>query len=233
MRGLLARSSQFLLGLLVSSVAYGFTVHAALGLGPLFLVQQGLERHLQLSAGSAATVLGLAVVAASAALRGGVGPGTVLGPILGGWMIDATLPSLPTPEGLVLRGAVCVGATVVMMLGAVLITRARLGTNALDGVMGALSRASGRPTSHVRLVMEAAMLALGMALGSAVGVGTVLTAVLVGHSYQFWMRLLGEPATDTDGSERRTAWTSPAHAWSRWRPTWSPNRTSSTGSSPG
>lgn len=232
MRGHFARSSQFLLGLLISSIAYGFTVRAALGLGPLFLIQQGLERHLDLSPGSAATVVGLAVVALCAALRGGVGIGSVLGPILGGWMIDQTLPWLAAPGGLAPRVIVCILATVVMMLGAVLITRSRLGSNGLDGVMRGLARLSGWATSHVRLAMEAAMLAVGVVLGSPVGIGTVLTAMLVGHSYQFWTRVLGEPAPAVDRSERRTPWTSPAHDSNRWWPTWSPSRTSSTGSSP-
>ena len=42
--------------------------------------------------------------------------------------------------------------------------------------------------------MEATVLAIGWALGGAVGVGTVITGLLIGPALQFWLRVIG-PAT--------------------------------------
>ena len=205
------RAGGFLLGLLISCTAYGLTVRANIGLGPLFLVQVALEKHLGMSAGTAAMVLGLLLVALSALLRGGVGVGTVLAPVLGGVIIDITLPLIPTLQGTALQVAACVFGTVVMMLGGALITQAQFGVGGMDGLMRGLSGSLGAPLGHIRLGMEATLLLLGLLLGSTAGVGTIITALLVGHSYQFWMHLLGkqpfgfavgQASTDQAGSDQ-------------------------------
>jgi uncharacterized membrane protein YczE len=60
----------------------------------------------------------------------------------------------------------------------------------MDGLMRGLSRKTAAPLGHVRLAMEAILLLCGLLLGSKAGIGTIITALLVGHSYQFWIRLL-------------------------------------------
>jgi uncharacterized membrane protein YczE len=166
------------------------TVRADIGLGPLFLVQVALEENLGLSAGTATMVLGLGLVALSSLVRGGVGIGTLLAPILGGVIIDLALPLIPTLDGMPLQIAACAFGTVVMMLGGAFITQANFGVGGMDGLMRGLSRKTAAPLGHVRLAMEATLLLCGLLLGSKAGIGTIITALLVGHSYQFWIRLL-------------------------------------------
>ena len=187
-----SRAGVFLLGLIISCTAYCLTVRADIGLGPLFLVQVALEGNLGLSAGTAAMVIGLVLVALSAIVRGGVGIGTLLAPILGGIIIDLALPLIPTVHGLALQVAACAFGTVVMMLGGAFITQANFGVGGMDGLMRGLSRKTAAPLGHVRLAMEASLLLCGLLLGSKAGIGTIITALLVGHSYQFWIRLLSQ-----------------------------------------
>ena len=186
------RAGVFLLGLLISCTAYCLTVRADIGLGPLFLVQVALEKQLGMSPGVAAMVLGLLLVALSALLRGGVGIGTVLAPVLGGVIIDLAMPLIPTLKGTELQISACVFGTVVMMLGGALITQAQFGVGGMDGLMRGLAGKLGAPLGHIRLGMEATLLLLGLLLGSQAGIGTLITALLVGYSYQFWMHLLGK-----------------------------------------
>lgn len=186
------RAGVFLLGLLISCTAYCLTVRADIGLGPLFLVQVALEKQLGMSPGVAAMVLGLLLVALSALLRGGVGIGTVLAPVLGGVIIDLAMPLIPTLKGTELQISACVFGTVVMMLGGALITQAQFGVGGMDGLMRGLAGKLGAPLGHIRLGMEATLLLLGLLLGSEAGIGTLITALLVGYSYQFWMHLLGK-----------------------------------------
>ncbi len=192
MNRIFSRAGVFLLGLLISCTAYCLTVRADIGLGPLFLVQVALEGNLGLSAGTAAMVIGLVLVALSAIVRGGVGIGTLLAPILGGIIIDLALPLTPTVHGLPLQIAACAVGTVVMMLGGAFITQANFGVGGMDGLMRGLSRKTDAPLGHVRLAMEATLLICGLLLGSEAGIGTLITALLVGHSYQFWVRLLSQ-----------------------------------------
>ena len=192
MNQIFSRAGVFLLGLIISCTAYCLTVRADIGLGPLFLVQVALEGNLGLSAGTAAMVIGLVLVAMSAIVRGGVGIGTLLAPILGGIIIDLALPLIPTVHGLALQVAACAFGTVVMMLGGAFITQANFGVGGMDGLMRGLSRKTAAPLGHVRLAMEASLLLCGLLLGSKAGIGTIITALLVGHSYQFWIRLLSQ-----------------------------------------
>lgn len=192
MNQIFSRAGVFLLGLIISCTAYCLTVRADIGLGPLFLVQVALEENLGLSAGTAAMVIGLVLVAMSALVRGGVGIGTLLAPILGGIIIDLALPLIPTVHGLALQVAACAFGTVVMMLGGAFITQANFGVGGMDGLMRGLSRKTAAPLGHVRLAMEATLLLCGLLLGSKAGIGTIITALLVGHSYQFWIRLLSQ-----------------------------------------
>lgn len=185
-----ARLVVLLVGSVVSAVSFGWTVRAEIGVGPLFLIYEGLERHLGFTAGLAATACGLAAVALAAALRGSIGPATLIVPILMTPLIDLTLPHLAVPESVALRVVVFVVATSTMMLGGVLIHRAAFGAMALDSSMNALSARSGWSVGRTRVAMEASMVAVGVALGSAVGVGTVITAVLVGHSFALWDRAI-------------------------------------------
>ena len=192
MNQIFSRAGVFLLGLIISCTAYCLTVRADIGLGPLFLVQVALEGNLGLSAGTASMVIGLVLVALSAIVRGEVGIGTLLAPILGGIIIDIALPLIPTVHGLPLQIAACAFGTVVMMLGGAFITQANFGVGGMDGLMRGLSRKTAAPLGHVRLAMEASLLLCGLLLGSKAGIGTIITALLVGHSYQFWIRLLSQ-----------------------------------------
>ncbi len=192
MNQLVTRAAVFVLGLVISCTAYCVTVRANIGLGPLFLVQAALEQQLGLSAGTAATLIGLLLVALSALVQGGVGIGTVVAPVLGGVIIDFALPLIPTVQGRALQVASCSLATATMMLGGALIAQAGFGVGGMDGVMRGLSCRSGLQLGHVRIGMEAALLLLGLWLGSTAGIGTLITALLVGHCYQFWLHLLSK-----------------------------------------
>jgi uncharacterized membrane protein YczE len=185
-----SRVAYFLLGLIVSSLAYGLTVRAGLGLGPLFMIQEGLELRLGLSPGAAAALVGVAFVLVGVLAGGLVGIGTVMGPVISGVMIDLVLPVLPSVGGFAARAGVCTAASFTMMLGAALVHRSALGSHGLDATMVGLSGRTGWPSGQVRLGMEVLMLLAGLGLGAAAGWGTVITAAVVGPAFDVWCRVL-------------------------------------------
>ena len=189
---LLRRVLLLVAGSLLSSFCFALTIRAGLGLGPLFAVQDGLAGLTGISIGTAGIVMGLMVVALSAGLRSWPGPGTFALPILGGVALNAMLPHLPEIHGTVVRLGVVVVATWLMALGGAIIIRASLGPAALDGVMLGIHRIVGLSLAPIRLGMEAAMLAGGWLIGGSVGVGTILTGLLIGPGLQFWMRIVGD-----------------------------------------
>ena len=177
-------------GAFISTVAYAATIRARLGLGPLFAVQEGLARHTGLSLGRCVMVAGVALVGFALAVGTRPGPGTMALPFLMGAMLDAVLPHLAEINGLVFRFAAVVVGTWFMCCGGALVIRAALGASAIDGVMLGLTNKTGWNIRRVRLGMEATMLALGWIVGGSIGVGTVITAMLVGPALHFWLNLV-------------------------------------------
>jgi uncharacterized membrane protein YczE len=192
-RRLLQRSALLVAGNTIATCCYALTIRASLGLGPLFVVQQGLARTVGMSIGHAVMVTGFACLLVAAALRVLPGPGTLVLPILGGFTLDAVLPGMPALHGLWLRLPVVVLATWLMALGGALVIRAAVGVAPYDAVMLGIRAHTGRSLRAIRLAMELTMLACGWLLGGSVGVGTVVTGLLIGPGMQFWLVRLGMP----------------------------------------
>jgi uncharacterized membrane protein YczE len=150
-----------------------------------------MSRTTGLSIGHAVMVVGVALVIIALALRSWPGPGTLLLPFMGGAMLDALVPNIPEVHGLVIRVLVVLVATWFMALGGALVIRASVGVAAYDAVMLGLRRVAGRPLAPIRLAMELTMLGCGWSLGGSLGVGTVMTGVLIGPGLQFWIKILG------------------------------------------
>jgi uncharacterized membrane protein YczE len=205
--GLAGRVAMVVAGSAISSVCYALTIRAGLGLGPLFVLQDGVSRHTGITIGRSVMLVGLALVLVALALRWRPGPGTIAAPLLGGALLDAVLPHLHPIHGEPLRLAVVVAASWVMALGGALMVRGAIGFSAYDGIMLSIHRRRGWSVARIRLGMEGAVLAGGWMLGGAVGVGTVATGLLIGPALQFWLRVVGalpapalEPAVGLDAA---------------------------------
>jgi uncharacterized membrane protein YczE len=174
-------------GCFISAVCYAFTIKADLGLGPLYAVQQGVARHLHITQGHAVMIVGATLCVVAALMRMWPGPGTLSLPFIMGGYLDALLPHTPTPHGLVLRLGVVVVASWVMALGGALVIRGRVGAAAPDLCMLAIAERTGRSNRSVRLAMEGSWLVLGWLFGGTIGVGTVITGLLIGPALHFWI----------------------------------------------
>lgn len=197
------RSGLFLFGVLLATFCYGVTVRANLGLGPLFVLQDGISKHTGMTLGDAVMVTGVASVLIALCLRTLPGPGTLLWPFVSGLFLNWVLPRLPVIHGLGFRYAAVVGATAAMALGGACAFRAAIGVSAYDSIMLGLHRVTGRPLAPLRVAMEFTVLVAGWLLGGSVGVGTIITGLCIGPAIQFWIRRLGGiPGTHTEPATR-------------------------------
>jgi uncharacterized membrane protein YczE len=185
------RCALLLFGSGISTFCYAVTVRAGLGLGPLYAVQDGLARHAGITIGHAVMAVGVVLLVLAVALRSWPGLGTVALPFIGGAALDLVLPRLPALHGEPLRFGAVVAASWVSALGGACIIRAAVGIAPLDAVMLGLHRILGGRLMAVRLGMEATMLVGGWFLGGSIGVGTVVTGLLIGPALQFWLNMLG------------------------------------------
>jgi len=190
---LVGRSVLLLSGSLITTACYALTIRADLGLGPLFVLQDGVARQTGIAIGTSVTVIGFALVFVALSLRFRLGVGTLVLPIFAGVSLNALLPHVPTLHGWPLRTATVLVASWVMALGGATIIRASVGVAAYDAVMLGLRRLTGRPLAPIRIVMEATVLIAGWVFGGSVGVGTVITGLLIGPGIQFWLRIIGDP----------------------------------------
>ncbi|MGO8872685.1 MAG: YczE/YyaS/YitT family protein [Acidimicrobiales bacterium] len=178
-------------GCALATFCYALTIRAGLGLGPLFAVQDGVASRMGISIGSSVMLVGFAFVVLAVAMRSCIGPATVCLPFLGGVLLDLILPHLPTLHGSAVQLVTVVVASWFMGLGGSLVIKGALGAVAYDAVMMGFHRRLRGPIVVIRLAMEGTMLVLGWALGGTIGVGTVITALIIGPSMHLWLQMLG------------------------------------------
>jgi uncharacterized membrane protein YczE len=175
----LRRGSQLLIGLILYGVTAAMLVLADLGLDPWDVLHQGLSRTFGLGIGTWAIILSLVVLVAWWPLRLRPGVGTVANTILVGVVIDLTLSLVHPPHALWARVALLAGGVIGNGIATGLYVGARLGPGPRDGLSIGIA-ARGHSLRVVRTVIEATVLLTGFLLGGAVGIGTVLYALMIG-----------------------------------------------------
>lgn len=207
-RAVLARVPGLLLGLVLFGVGIGLKLRSGLGLSPWDAFHQGVANHLPLSIGLVMILVSGLVLLAWIPLRQRVGVGTVLNAVLVGLTIDVTLRLIGEAGSTTVRWVYLLAAIGLIGLGSGLYIGARLGPGPRDGVMTGLA-ARGLSIRLARTVIEGTVLLAGWLLGGAVGVGTVVFAVLIGPLVQFFLRRLDRGPIPTVPSGPRTAGSAP------------------------
>jgi uncharacterized membrane protein YczE len=183
------RLPQCAFGVALAGMAFAMLVRARLGLGPWEVLADGVHRQSGLSLGWSAVLIGIVALLVWVPLRQPMGLGTVVAVAVFGPTADATLPLLPSAAEVAARIAYLAGAVVIWSLGIAVYLSAGLGPGPRDGIMTAFVR-RGRSVRVVRTVKEVVVLAMGMAMGGAVGVGTVVYAFGIGPLLHAWLKVL-------------------------------------------
>jgi uncharacterized membrane protein YczE len=185
------RFARLLAGNVLIAMAIALNVRSELGLGPLFVVFQGLERHGVATIGTAAILTNVVLLLGALALRERPGIGTLVQVFLLGPLTDLMLWATPSVHSLGARTAYLLSAYVVLVIGAALYLSADLGAGPYDAVMRGLYRNSRRlPLSVVRLGMEGTALLIGWLLGGDVGIGTLLIGLGIGPGIAYGLRVM-------------------------------------------
>jgi uncharacterized membrane protein YczE len=108
-----------------------------------------------------------------------------------GWFVDAVLlfGLVPQSADIVVRCALLMVGVALFGAGTFFYVNPRMGAGPRDSLMMGLIRRLDRPVSHVRTGLELSVLAVGYLLGGPVGVGTVVSAVLVGYAVDLAFKL--------------------------------------------
>ena len=204
-RAVLGRLPGLVLGLVLFGAGIGLKLRSDLGLSPWDAFHQGLASRLPLSVGLTTILVSGLVLLAWIPLKQRIGIGTILNAVLVGATIDITLLVVGDTDSLLVRWAYLLGGVGLVGLGSGLYIGARLGPGPRDGVMTGLA-ARGLSIRLARFLIEGTILVAGWLLGGAVGVGTVVFAVVIGPLVQFFLRLFDRGpirVTDSDSSRPR------------------------------
>jgi uncharacterized membrane protein YczE len=181
------RVPRLVAGLVLCGLGIAFMVAADLGLAPWSVLDQGISEHTGIPIGTMSIIVGALVLAAWIPLRERPGLGTVLNVLLIGTTIDLALLVLDTPDSLAGRlGYLAIGVFL-WGPGTGLYIGAGLGPGPRDGLMTGLAARGVGSIRLVRTGIELTALAVGMALGGSVGLGTLAFAFTIGPNVQLFL----------------------------------------------
>ncbi|MEJ5223951.1 MAG: hypothetical protein WHV44_05795 [Anaerolineales bacterium] len=178
-------------GFAIFGFAIALMVRANLGTSAWAVLEVALARLTGLSIGVMSIIVGLAVLVGALILQEKIGWGT-LGNILfiGPW-IDLTLWLIPPVENNpALQTGMLLSAIFLMGLASALYIGVDAGAGPRDSLMLAIRRTTGLSLRMARGSLEITVVLLGWLLGGPAGIGTLIFAVLIGPSVQWWFKHL-------------------------------------------
>lgn len=173
------RSAALILGSTLIGAAVGLLVQADLGLAPYDVLSSALEIRLGVSLGQAGWIVAAVLFVVSSALRHRPSIWGIGYIVANGIAVDATswlLNEPPTMTGRVLF--VCAGI-VIMALGVNVVLYSGTTGGPFELLMLA-GEDHGINRMHVRYFLDVTVLVLGIVLGGAFGIATVVYALLMG-----------------------------------------------------
>ncbi len=200
------RLPQLLVGLLLYGASLAMMVRGALGLAPWDVLHSGFIRHVPMTIGQAVVLLSFVVLLLWIPLREKPGIGTVANAVLVGLAADATLAVLAEPDSVVLRVGLLVGGLALNGLATALYIGSQLGRGPRDGLMTGLARRTGLSLRLVRTALEVTVVVIGLLLGGALGLGTVVYALAIGPLAQLmlpWCTVEVSPRVSAPGGDQR------------------------------
>lgn len=181
------RLVQLVVGLAIYGASMAMIIRGGLGVIPWDVLHTGLIRHVPVSFGQMSIMVALAVLLVWIPLRQKPGLGTIANAVLVGIAADITLAAVPPVDDLAARVALLLGGIALNGMATAMYIGSQLGPGPRDGFMTGLSRITGRSIRLVRTAIEVSVVALGWALGGAVGLGTLLYAVAIGPLAQLML----------------------------------------------
>jgi len=200
------RIGRCLFGLLLFGIGITLLIEAELGAAPWDVFHTGVTELTGMSTGLVIIVTGVLLMLLWIPLHERPGLGTILNAFVIGVVVDLTAPLIPETDVLVTRAAMMLGGVILIAVGSGFYIGAGLGPGPRDGLMTGLARhtALGRSISirAARTFVELVVLAVGIALGGAIGIGTAVFAFGIGPLVQVFLPKLTITSATTS---RRTS----------------------------
>jgi len=185
-------------GVCLLSLGIVLTIHSGAGASPWDVFHLGVSNVTGLTVGKVSQLVGVAILIMAAFFKEYPGWGTIFNTYFIGYLIDALryyklVPVAQTAPQMLLM---LLFGILFMGWGTSFYLLARLGSGPRDSLMLGLLKKFRQPVWKIRLVLETAAMIIGYLLGGLAGIGTVLTAVLIGFAVQSGFHLAKKRAAD-------------------------------------
>ena len=178
----IVRWSFFIVGLIVLALGVAMTIKGKLlGIGPWDVFHYGLTLQFGLTIGTWIIIVGFFLLLITVIFTKKMPKiGAFLNMILMGFFIDFFLWILPNTNSLAGSALYLLIGVIIVGYGIGIYVSAELGAGPRDGLMILIVEKTGWKVQWVRNGMELSVLLIGWLMGGPVGIGTVVSALLVG-----------------------------------------------------
>lgn len=178
-------------GLFFCAVGIVTILNADLGLSPWDVLNQGLNKQMEITLGQANIGIGLIVVLIGLYFKQPLGSGTVLNVMLVGIFIDFLigLNIIPWANGIQNQIILFIVGLIIFALGSYMYISTGCGCGPRDGLMVVLTKRTGFSVGKIRLCLETSAMIVGYFLGGRVGIGTVIFSLITGYIIQFFFKV--------------------------------------------
>ena len=168
-------------------------VRAGLGGDSVAVFFDGLSRFAGISLGTASWIFNILLLAiGSLTARRYIAWTTVFSCILTGWFVDladwALAPVLTFDGGVLYRWALFFTGLVLLAAGCGLMIRRCPGMSVLDAIVTRLAERCGRSYRMIRIWVDVAVMAAGVAMGGIIGAGSIVAAFATGPAIAFFSK---------------------------------------------
>ena len=172
------------------AIGVSLLLRSELGVAPFDVFNSGVAEATGWSFGTCFTVDAMGMYLLGFLLGAPPGPASVIGNFAIGPMIDLALALFPEQDALAVRVPLLVIGLLVLAVAICLVISTDLGAGPTEVVMLGLVR-HRVPVVPARWVSDGVPMLVGVALGGALGVGTIAFLVLMAPMVQYGLRRLG------------------------------------------
>ena len=180
------RVGRLITGLFYYAIGIMLTIKAEIGYSPWDVFHAGIANTFDVPFGVTTIGVGAIIVVLATILGETVGIGTLLNMLLIGVFLDLIIWSgvIPTATNLWTGIAMLTAGMVVIAIATFFYISSGFGAGPRDSLMVALHRKTNLPVGLCRGIIEVLVTILGFLMGGLVGIGTIVTATLIGPFIQ-------------------------------------------------
>lgn len=191
MKNYLIRFLRLNFGLFLYGLGIITTMKANIGYAPWEVLHSGISQTFGISIGLVNTGVGTLIVLIVFIMGEKIGIGTIFNMFMIGLFMDLILflDFIPTIQNWWIGLFVLVLGLFIIAFGTYFYISSAFGAGPRDSLMVAITRKTGWPVGLCRGILEVSVVIIGFFLGGMVGIGTLISAFLIGACIQITFKI--------------------------------------------